>query len=56
MDICLCILKTKQLLTEYGHGNIVNECKCSCSAGVESVDGITVLGKLQKECWAKLVS
>ena len=40
--------KTKQLLIEYGHGKIVNECKCSCSAGVESVDGITVLGKFYK--------
>ena len=52
MDTCLCILKTKQLLNEYGHDKIVNECKCSCSAGVESVDGATVLGKLQDECQA----
>ena len=35
---------------------IVNECKCSCSAGVESVDGATVLGKLQNECQARLLS
>ena len=42
--------KTKQLLNEYGRDKIVNECKCSCSAGVESVDGVTVLGKLQNEC------
>ena len=56
MDTCLCIFKTKQLLIEYGHGNVVNKCKCSCSEGVESVDGVTVLGKLQNECWATLVS
>ena len=40
----------KQLLNEYGHDKIVNECKCSCSAGVESVDDTTVLGKPQNEC------
>ena len=50
MDTCLCIFKTKQQLIEYGHGNVVSECECSCSAGVESVDGVTVLGKLQNEC------
>ena len=33
---------------KYGHGKIVNECKYSCSAGWESVDGVTVLGKLYK--------
>ena len=42
--------KTKQLLNKYGHDKIVNGCKCSCFAGVESVDGATVLGKLQNEC------
>ena len=47
VDTCLCIFKTKQLLNEYDDGKIVNECKWSCSTGVESVDGVTVLGKLQ---------
>ena len=45
--LALC---NKQLLIEYDHDNIVNECKYSCFAGVESVDGVTVLGKLQNEC------
>ena len=53
MDTCLGISKHHN---KYGHGKSVNECKCSCSAGVESVDGITVLGKLQNECQARLVS
>ena len=47
MDTCLGISKQHN---KYGHGKIVSECKCSCSAGMESVDGVTVLGKLQNEC------
>ena len=48
----LCLhFQNVQLLSEYDHGKIVNECKCSCSAGVESVDGVTVLGKLPNEDW-----
>ena len=49
VDTCLCIFRTKQLLIVYDHGKIENECKCSCSAGVESVDSVTVLGKLQDD-------
>ena len=49
VDTCLCIFRTKQLFNELGHGKIVNESKCSCSAGVEGVDGVTVLGKLQDD-------
>ena len=45
VDTCLGISKQRN---KYGHGKIVSECKCSCSAGVESVDGITLLGKLYK--------
>ena len=42
--------KTKQLLIEYDDDKIVIKCKFSCSAGVESVDGVTVLGNIQNEC------
>ena len=55
MDTCLGDMKQTAAI-EYDHDKIVNECKCSCFAGVESVDGITVLGKLQNKCYGRLVS